>query len=255
MTGMLRSTLELETGGPKPNDPFPNSTEFHAFFSDSGNKLRLQRLFKNHLLQKNLFRKLIYCERKICIDVTFNNEIPNISLDHTKADTMILSIYAIIRQKHPALPIIIDRQDTDVYVQAAYVAHQLQGDLFIKCSNSLVNCSSLLNEELSNIIIAARLISGCDHTPGLYGHGKKKLMKKLTQDAESRELLTEVGSNISLDDKVKYNMEQFVLTKIYGCDSGMTWAEASAEKWRKQKNKNTLNLPPDTDSLHHHLTV
>ena len=80
-------------------------------------------------------------------------------------------------------------------------------------------------------------------------------MKKLTQDAESRELLTEVGSNISLDDKVKYNMEQFILTKIYGCDSGMTWAEASAEKWRKQKNKNTLNLPPDTDSLHHHLTV
>ena len=42
---------------------------------------------------------------------------------------MILSIYAIIREKHPALPIIIDSQDTDVYVQAAYVAHQLQGDL------------------------------------------------------------------------------------------------------------------------------
>ena len=60
---------------------------------------------------------------------------------------MILSIYAIIRQKHLALPIIIDSQDTDIYVlvQAAYVAHQLQGDLFIKRSNSLVNCSTLLN--------------------------------------------------------------------------------------------------------------
>ena len=48
-------------------------------------------------------------------------------------------------------------------------------------------------------------------------------------------------------------MEQFVLTKIYGCESGMTYADAKAAKWRKQKNKNTLNLPPDSDSLHHHL--
>ena len=45
-------------------------------------------------------------------------------------------------------------------------------------------------------------------------------------------------------------MEQFLLTKIYGCTPGLSCGEARAEKWRKQKKKNTLNLPPDSDLLY-----
>ena len=44
-----------------------------------------------------------------------------------------------------------------------------------------------------------------------------------------------------------------MLTKIYRCISGSTCSEARAQKWRQQKKKNTLNLPPDSDSLYHHL--
>ena len=48
-------------------------------------------------------------------------------------------------------------------------------------------------------------------------------------------------------------MEAFILTKIYGSDPGLNCAEARASKWRKQKKKITLSLPPDSDSLYHHL--
>ena len=52
-----------------------------------------------------------------------------------------------------ALPVVIDSEDTDVYVQAAYVAHKVPGDLLIKGKNRFVNCRSLVDESISNIII------------------------------------------------------------------------------------------------------
>ena len=78
-------------------------------------------------------------------------------------------------------------------------------------------------------------------------------MKKLKADPEARELLSSVGMQASLSGETHYDMEQFILTKSYGSLSGSTCAEARAQKWRKQKKKNTLLLPPDSDSLYHHL--
>ena len=43
----------------------------------------------------------------------------------------------------------------------------------IKRKDELVNCKDLTDEEVSDIVIAAHCITGCDHTPGQYGHGKK----------------------------------------------------------------------------------
>ena len=151
---------------PKPNDPFPSPTEFNAFLSDSGNKTRLQRLIKNHLLQKNLNRQIVYCEGSVCRDISSNSELPHLALDHTEADTMMLTIYSIIRRDNPDLSVVIDSEDTAVYVQAAYVAHHVPGDLLIKRKDGLVNCKGLADEEMSDIIIAAHCITGCDHTPG-----------------------------------------------------------------------------------------
>ena len=52
-----------------------------------------------------------------------------------------------------ALPVVIDSEDTDVYVQAAYVAHKVPDDLLIKGKNRFVNCRSLVDESITNIII------------------------------------------------------------------------------------------------------
>ena len=79
-------------------------------------------------------------------------------------------------------------------------------------------------------------------------------MKTLKSDPEDRELLSSTGMQPSLSEESHHDMEQFGLTKMYGCLPGSTCAEAKAQKWRKQKNKkNTLCLPLDSDSLYHHL--
>ena len=44
---------------------------------------------------------------------------------------MILSAYAKLRESYNET-VIIDSEDTDVYVQAAYVAHNLPGDILIQ---------------------------------------------------------------------------------------------------------------------------
>ena len=49
---------------------------------------------------------------------------------------MILSAYAKLRESYNGT-VIIDSEDTDVYVQTAYVAHNLPGDLLIKNKNTL----------------------------------------------------------------------------------------------------------------------
>ena len=166
---------------------------------------------------------------------------------------MMLTICTIIKRDSPNLPVVIDSDDTDVYVQAAYVSKHVPGNLLIKIKNGLVNCKDMVGEEMSDIIIAAHCITGCDHTSGQYGRGKSQMMKTLKSDPEARELLSSTGMQPSLSEGSHYDMEQFVLTKMYGCLPGSTCAEASVQKWRKQKKKNTLCLPPDSDSLYHHL--
>ena len=56
-----------------------------------------------------------------------------------------------------------------------------------------------------------------------------------------------------MDDDTKREMETFVLTKIYGECAGISCGQARASKWRKQKRKSTVTLPPDQDSLSNHL--
>ena len=96
------------------------------------------------------------------------------------------------------------------------------------------------------------MISGSDHTSGFFNHGKISVMKSIKNDAEARELLSSVGEEPELSNDVASAMKEFVLTKIYNSEE-RTCASARAVKWRKQKNKNSMYLPPDKDSLQHHL--
>ena len=68
---------------------------------------------------------------------------------HPEADTMLLSAYANLRADNYTEAVILDRVDTDVYVQAAYVSHQLCGDPLIKHNGDLINSRAMLSEEVA----------------------------------------------------------------------------------------------------------
>ena len=166
---------------------------------------------------------------------------------------MIILAYAKLRSNVFTTPVIVDSEDTDVYVLAAFVSHDIQGELYIKRKRALISCRNMLEPEIAQVIIAAHIITGSDHTSGFYGHGKKSVMKKLFGDPEARELLVNVGKCLSLESNTKREMKTFVLTKIYGESIGLSCGQARASKWRKQKKKSTATLPPDQDSLSNHL--
>ena len=170
-----------------------------------------------------------------------------------EADTMMLSAYSRLRADGYTGPVVLDSEDTDVYVQAAYVSHQVDGQLLIKRKQDLISCSSMLSNEVANIIIPLHVISGSDHTSGFYGCDKKRLLQKIINDPAARDLLSMVGASTECREEVKTDMKSFVLSKMYSANFGSTCAEARATKWRTMKKKNTVRLPPDDDSLNHHL--
>jgi len=49
--------------------------------------------------------------------------------------------------------VVLDNDDTDMYVQAADVSHQLQGNLRIKSKNEFISYSAVLSEDVANIIM------------------------------------------------------------------------------------------------------
>jgi len=51
------------------------------------------------------------------------------SFDQSEADTIIFSFYAVLHESEYAGPVVIDATDTDVYIAAAYISHQLPGAL------------------------------------------------------------------------------------------------------------------------------
>ena len=66
---------------------------------------------------------------------------------------MLLCAYAKLRAENYKEVVVLHSEDTDVYVQAAYVSHQFQGTLLIKRKNEFISCSAMLPEDVANIII------------------------------------------------------------------------------------------------------
>ena len=62
----------------------------------------------------------------------------DLGFKHPEADTMLLSAYAKVRTQNYNESVVLDSEDTDVYVQAAYVSHQIQGDQLIKRKNEFI---------------------------------------------------------------------------------------------------------------------
>ena len=222
---------------------------------NSGNKVRLQKLLKEHLKAHvgQVQGSIIYCEGDTSTNLSTGFVSGDYVFKHPEPDTMLLSAYAKLRSGDYTGVVVLDSEDTDVYVQTAFVAHQLRGDLLIKCKHALINCRAMLSEEVADIIIPLHVITGSDHTSGFYGHGKKPVLEKVITDPEARGLLGRVGESLELEDEVRSDMKTFVLSKIYALSDVVNCGQARASQWHKLKKKSTIRLPPNDDSLGLHL--
>ena len=121
----------------------------------------------------------LQCTANICKNLStgiFESEFEN---SHVEADTAILTISHKLREQGYKGTVVIDAEDTDVYVQAAYVLHNTDGQLFIKRKKTFIDSRGLLQREIADTIIQLHSLTGCDHNNGFYDKGKKKILEKL----------------------------------------------------------------------------
>ena len=106
---------------------------------------------------------------------------------------------------------------------------------------------------MSTPIISLHVLTGCDHNSGFYGVSKKLISDRVQKSKETCDFLSSCGRELPVSQEVLDNLEQFVIRYVY-CDiKHKNPAEVRAAKWKMQKNKNMLLLPPDSDSLRLHL--
>ena len=121
----------------KSTDKFPSIRDFKTFLCSSGNKKRLQTLIKSHLYEiaKSMNQVLLYSVGADCVDLSSGSVRQDLGFNQCEADTIMLSFYVALRASGYNDPVVIDATDTDVYIQAAAVSHDIPGVICIKKKN------------------------------------------------------------------------------------------------------------------------
>ena len=97
----------------------------------------------------------------------------------TSKQIILLYIYSQLRKNGINDAVVIDAEDTDVIVLAAYVAHQINGDLGIKKKGDIFDCKSLCSKEVAEIIVPLHIHTRADAVSGFYGQGRNQFSKVL----------------------------------------------------------------------------
>ncbi len=110
-----------------------------------------------------------------------------------------LSFYAALRSSGYSNPVVIDAEDTDVYIQAASISYDIPGIICVKKKRQFLFCRGMCTDgDIAKCLISFHVMTGCD------------------------------ARSSSLD-------------------------LARAAKWKGQKKKSLMRLPPDDDSLTQHI--
>jgi len=128
-------------------------------------------------------------------NLTTGEELPEFVCFQSEADTAMFTMYSVLRSKGYQAAVVVDTEDTDNYVQAAYVAHRTPGILSIKRKHQLIDAKRLCSEEISRSIISVHVISRCDHNSGFFGASKLMIVGRLAKSKEAHKLLSSCGTH------------------------------------------------------------
>ena len=235
----------------KRDDELPTSKHFSNMFKNPGNKIRLQQFLKTEFKTFSLQhpeKSFIYSVRDRCWDLKNDVEMEEFTCQHMEADTILLYIYSQLRKSGVEDAVVIDAEDTDVMVLAAYVAHQIKGTLCIKRKRVIYDCKILCRSDVADVIVPFHIHTGADAVSSFYGHGKPSIFDTAMKSEEACKLLQGLGKRLPVTADMQDDMEQFTIRYIYKDKTSKRLAEARAKKWEAMKKKSTLRIPPDSDS-------
>ena len=79
-----------------------------------------------------------------------------------------------------------------------------------------------------------------------YGHSKKAIYTKI----QKNRMLLNIGNNENILEIDINSARKFVIKIMYSDKNNCNLAQARTKKWKQMKNKTTLLLSPDEDSLY-----
>ena len=140
----------------KPADLFPMACKFKTILCTAGNKRRLQALIKTHQvseLSRSISQELVYSVGEDCESLSTSDSKERLSFSQGEADTIMLSVYAALRSISPGYSnlIVIDVEDTDVYIQAAAISHDIPG-IIIPLRSSFFSAEACVLKILPNLL-------------------------------------------------------------------------------------------------------
>ena len=198
--------------------------------------------------------QLIYCVvGKPAKNLTTDELLQNLKCAHAEADTALFTLYGKLWSEGYSEAVVIDTEDTDNYVQAAYVAQQISGLLCLKRKSQLISARCLCDEAMAESLIPLHVLTGCDHNSGFYGVGKKTVVDHVEKSSEAHSLLKRCGTILPVTQEIIHDLQKFVIRYIYRDSKHKTLAEVRAAKWSVLKKKKIIRLVPDSDSLRPHL--
>ena len=236
---------------PKGNQVVPSVNTFNVFFTNSGNKIRLQKFlqFEFQRVVKDGV-DLYYTVDNNCYHLNRGTLRLEYNCYHHEADTKIFYHADLLARSRNDVVLTIDSADTDVVCIAAYFAHTTEIPVFLYKKGKLHDCRKLCSLEVANIIIPFHAYTGADAVSGFFGHSKATTFKRL---GENIGLLNKLGKEVDITDEIRKDLELFTISVIYNDKNSKSLNEARANKWRKMKKKGILTLPPDYDSFEQHL--
>ena len=111
----------------KAEDKFPSSKDFRALLGKPENKIRLQTFLQKEFrrIAATTGTEIIYCiVGSSAKNLTTSEDVPELACFQAEADTAMFTIYSVLRSDGYTAAVVLDTEDTDNYVQAAYVAQR-----------------------------------------------------------------------------------------------------------------------------------
>lgn len=146
----------------KSDDQFPSARVFKTILCSAGNKKRLQALIKTQLSEKSqsITQELVGEE---CVSLSSGNNRGDLSFNQCEADTIMLSFYAALRSSGYSNPVVIDAEDTDVYIQAAAISYDIPGIICVKKKRQFLFCRGMCTDgDIAKCLISFHVMTGCD---------------------------------------------------------------------------------------------
>ena len=206
--------------------------------------MRLQKLvtkqLTSHAVSKQ--KEVMYSFSDTSRNLTTGDIIDDFAFQHPAADTMLLSAHAKLLYCGYVGIVVVDSEDTDVYVQSEYVSHALEGDLHIKRKGSYISCDTMLQKNIANVIITIHISQEAIMNQDMMGT-VKSVIEKVLSGPNMSHLFEGVGKELKLSDEVRSSLKSFELSSVY-CESPNIHAlRSKGYQMAKTENKKHCTTP------------